>query len=137
MLNLFEQRFFIDRISKYKIPNSYITLEFFDVPAAHSVNPASARITLIDAVRKWCGPPGSRKMPKRLYHSHRDVGIEVSCFASAFYERMTYDDACTVTRGMLEYMERFEKYRETVFGISIGSQLEGSGKLEFLRTDGE
>ena len=110
-------------------------LFFVHIPAARSIDPPDLRLVVIKAVQKWCRGPGERQMPERLQEEYKNVDLEVSSMPFSPRQYLTYDHACVVTRGLLDYAEARGKYQEAVWKINVGRILLGAGRLSLFVAD--
>ena len=113
-----------------------MTLAFMPVEIIHPVDSTSTRVCLIDAIYLLC----NARFPKKTYDweatfDRPDVHYQLEkIIKQTTYPAMTWDEACTATRGMLDFMETQEPYyHEEAFMVFRKRNLIGTGNILRLK----
>lgn len=117
--------------SYYRIPESEITLTFLTLSRHLLLSPPTFRVLVINSINTICRRNIAKlPFPESKGFSHRGIEVQIDRFETPRLPTFTWEDACDVMRGLLEYVSGERgAWKDQVYRIWMGKFLLGTGRI--------
>ena len=122
----------IESLSRYKVPNSNMALKFLTFGEHASIDPPTFRVLVINAIHESCRKSiANLPFPETKTWVHRNMDIEIDCFSGVGIPQMTWESACVMLRGLLDYQESaaLGNHKDQIFQVHIARYYVAVGRI--------
>ena len=109
-----------------------MSLLIYVLPRPKALDDVSVRVCLLDAIKLLCFVPRPwTQFTDATTFDRPDLQYLLeNVMKTTKYPKMSWDEACTATRGLMEFMEHYEpSYHEEAFMIHRGGDIIGTGHI--------